>query len=102
AFTFRHYSPPGQGTRWELVFAIASVISPVLIGATAGALMSGRPGEWLAPFPIAVGVWTLMLFSYLAASYLAVEAGDDLALRSDFAKRAIVSGIVVFAFGGVV
>lgn len=102
AFTFRHYSPPGQGTRWELVFAIASVISPVLLGAVAGALMSGRPTEWVAPFPLAVGAWTLMLFSYLAASYLAVEAGANAALRADFTKRAIVSGIVVFVFGGVV
>jgi cytochrome bd ubiquinol oxidase subunit II len=101
AFTFRHYSPPGEATRWQLVFAIASVISPVLLGVVAGALMSGRPTVWYAPFPLAVGAWTLTLFSYLAASYLAVEA-EDAALREDFTRRALVMGVVVFLLGGVV
>lgn len=101
AFTFRHYSPPGRGTRWELVFAVASLITPVLLGAIAGALMSGRPSVWLAPFPLAVGAWTLVLFSYLAASYLAVEAPDEM-LRGDFARRALIAGVVVVVLGVVV
>jgi cytochrome bd ubiquinol oxidase subunit II len=101
AFTFHHYSPPGEGARWQLVFAIASVISPVLLGAIAGALMSGQPTEWHAPFPLAVGAWTLTLFSYLAASYLAVEAHEP-PLRDDFRKRALIMGVVVFLLGGVV
>ncbi|HZV00986.1 MAG TPA: cytochrome d ubiquinol oxidase subunit II [Planctomycetota bacterium] len=101
AFTFRHYSPPDRGTRWELVFAIASVVSPVLLGVTLGAAISGRMGDWLEPFPIALGAWTLVLFSYLAASYLAVEAPEG-PLRDDFARKAIAAGVLVLVLGAVV
>lgn len=101
AFTFRHYSPPGAGTRWQLVFAIASLVSPVVLGAIVGSAISGRVGAWVAPFPLAVGAWTLALFSYVAASYLAVEAPEG-ALRDDFAKRAMASGAVVLVLGALV
>jgi cytochrome d ubiquinol oxidase subunit II len=101
AFTFRHYSPPGEGKQWQLVFAIASLMSPVILGIVVGAVISGDIERWLAPFPIAVGVWTLALFAYLAAAYLAVEAKEG-PLRDDFARRGIAAGIGVLVLGAIV
>ena len=100
AFTFRHYdTSPGAERRWNHRFSIPSVVTPVLLGSIVGAIATGRlesPGGanvWLSPFPIAVGFFTLTLFSYLAAVYLTLET-DDRRLADDFRSRAIVSSIV--------
>ena len=106
AFTFRTYDNPDDRVqaRWGLVFSISSVLAPLALGVVVGALASGRlrvavrgtePFAWLAPFPLAVGLFAVALFAYLAAAYLAVEAEG--ALRDDFRRRAIAAGIAVFA-----
>ncbi len=106
AFTFRTYDRPQDRVqaRWGLVFSISSVLAPLVLGVVVGALASGRlrvaaqgsqPLAWLAPFPLAVGLFAAALFAYLAASYLAVEAEG--ALRDDFRLRAVAAGAVVFA-----
>src|SRR5262252_3395705 len=103
AFTFRSYDRRTDDAqrRWGRVFSMTSLITPVLLGVTVGAISSGRiPSEysdfasafvspWLAPFPFAVGFFALALFAFLAAVYLTVEAGDE-ALREDFRLRAPV------------
>jgi cytochrome d ubiquinol oxidase subunit II len=90
------------------VFSIASTIAPVLLGTIVGALVSGdirvRGGlvtsgffaAWLAPFPIAVGLFSLALCALLAATYLTVEAADP-ALREDFRRRALAAAIATGA-----
>ena len=108
AFTFRTYDVQRDEVqrRWSLVFSIASIITPILLGTTLGAIASGnirvengvvtsgflRP--WLAPFPLAVGFFALALFAFLAAVYLTVEA-DERGLQEDFRLRALVAGVVV-------
>lgn len=108
AFTFRTYDSQRDDVqrRWSLVFSIASIITPVLLGTTLGAIASGtirvengfvtsgfvRP--WFAPFPLAVGLFALSLFAFLAAVYLTVEA-EGRALQEDFRLRALASGVVV-------
>jgi cytochrome d ubiquinol oxidase subunit II len=106
AFTFRTYSASGYQKHWGLVFAIASMVTPIAIGIVIGAISSGnitfghnnfwlifmRP--WLAPFPIAVGIFALCLFAFLAAVYLTVEAKEK-ELQEDFKVRALVSGVFV-------
>ena len=99
AFTFRAYdTSPGAERRWNHRFSIPSVITPVLLGSIIGAIATGRldgPGGanvWLTPFPIAVGLFTLALFSYLAAVYLTLETADR-ELADDFRIRAIASSI---------
>jgi len=103
AFAFHAYrlhddAEPG---RWGAVFAAASLVSPVLLGATIGAMSSGRvrteslvftgdTSAWLAPFPVAVGLLTLALFSYVAATYLTLETPDP-GLQDDFRARAMWS-----------
>jgi cytochrome d ubiquinol oxidase subunit II len=108
AFTFRTYDVQRDDVqrRWSLVFSIASIITPVLLGITLGAIASGtirvEDGvvvngffrSWLAVFPFAVGFFALALFAFLAAVYLTLETTDR-ELQEDFRLRAIVSGVVV-------
>jgi cytochrome d ubiquinol oxidase subunit II len=106
AFTFRAYDFPDDRVqaRWGLLFSASSVLAPIVLGVVVGALASGRlvlaaqgdaPFAWLAPFPLAVGLFAAAVFAYLAASYLAVEAEG--ALRDDFRRRAVAAGVAVFA-----
>jgi len=113
AFTFRSYDDESDAVqrRWGRTFAVASLVSPLMLGTCVGALASGalrmsdgRPaagffGSWLAPFPLAVGAFTLALFAFLAAVYLTLEA-DDPELREDFRRRGLAAGVVagVLAF----
>jgi cytochrome d ubiquinol oxidase subunit II len=108
AFTFRTYDVQKDRVqrRWSRIFSIASIITPILLGVTLGAIASGTirvavvatpPGffaAWLAPFPFAVGFFALALFAFLAAVYLTAEAGEE-DLREDFRRRALLSGAVL-------
>jgi cytochrome d ubiquinol oxidase subunit II len=110
AFVFRAYdTKQGEARRrWGPPFAVTSLVTPLLLGTSVGALAAGRVGEaldamrsgergvvalyvtpWLAPFPIAVGIMTVVLFAMLAAVYLTVEASDEPELREDFRRRAL-------------
>lgn len=103
AFAFHAYrlhEERGAG-RWGTLFAGASLATPLLLGATIGAVSSGRvptdglsftggTAAWLAPFPVSVGLLTLSLFTYLAAVYLILETSDP-ALMEDFRARALWS-----------
>ncbi|MBK9548498.1 MAG: cytochrome d ubiquinol oxidase subunit II [Gemmatimonadetes bacterium] len=114
AFTFRSYDRRDDDVqrRWGLVFAVASLITPLLLGVAAGAVAAGGvtpPGArsftaayvapWLAPFPIAIGVLTLLLFAFLAAVYLTVEAKDPM-LTGDFRARGLVAGLLLLPGAG--
>lgn len=107
AFTFRHYDPdPAARRRWGRVFGVASLLTPVFLGVTLGAITEGRirmNGDvyvsgffrvWMTPFAFAVGAFALALFAFLAAVFLTLETDDEL-LRDDFRKRAIASGVAV-------
>jgi cytochrome d ubiquinol oxidase subunit II len=111
AFTFRHYDDQHDQVqrRWSLIFSIASIITPILLGVSVGAVVSGNirapeaggsfVAPWLAPFPFAVGLLALALFAFLAAVFLTVEAREP-ALAEDFRLRAIGAGIAVFVTAG--
>jgi cytochrome d ubiquinol oxidase subunit II len=108
AFTFRAYDDRGDRVqeRWGLVFSASSVLAPLLLGVMVGALASGDlrvdargtplGSGWaaLSPFTFATGLFACALFAFLAAAYLAVEAGG--ALQEDFRRRAIGAGVAVF------
>jgi cytochrome d ubiquinol oxidase subunit II len=113
AFAFRSHDYGPAQARWDLVFAGSSVVTPVMLGACVGAVASGRIrvgedgvvqttfAEWLAPFPLMVGVFTLALFSFLAATYLTLET-DDPHLQDDFRARALGSSVVTWGLGAAV
>ena len=94
----RHVGPPRQ-QRYGLVFSIASMIAPVLLGMIVGALVSGDIrvqggivasgffAPWLAPFPLAVGLFALALCALLAATYLTVEAPTRRCARTSAGAR---------------
>ena len=110
AFVLRSYGG-GSGR----VFAIASLVTPVLLGMCVGAVASGAIGEvggvkgqgfyavyvapWLTPFAFAVGLFALTCFAFLAAVYLTLEARDG-ELQEDFRQRAILSGVWVMMMAG--
>ncbi len=107
-FTFRAHDVKRDDVqrRWSLVFSIASIITPLLLGIVLGAIASGTIRvengvvvsgflkSWLAPFPIGVGFFALSLFAFLAAVYLTVEASEN-ELQDDFRLRALIAGIAV-------
>ncbi len=108
AFVFRQYGggDASESRGWGRVFAISSVIAPMLLGINVAAITSGEIrvengvttsgylAGWLGVFPLAVGALALALCSLLAAVYLCVAAPDD-ELREDFRARALAAGIAV-------
>lgn len=128
SFVFRSYGARDEATqaRWGRVFAIASIVTPVLLGVIVGAIASGAVGDaasllprapgvatanasfravfvapWFAPFPLAMGALALAMFAFLAAVYLGFAATES-ALRDDFRRRALGAAAAMFvaAFGG--
>ncbi len=111
AFTFRSY---GHGSaaferRWGRAFASASLITPLLLGVTLGAVAAGRvaaPGAetrsfaavylwpWMTQFGAVIGLLVLICCTYLAAVYLVLES-EAVDLREDFRRRAIVAWAAV-------
>ena len=109
AFVFRAYGPPDPrfDLFWGRVFAGASTATPLFLGVIVGAITEGRlPAAgtgsfasvfvqpWLTPFSVSVGIFALVMFGYLAAVYLALEASDP-DERSAFRTRALLSGVAV-------
>jgi cytochrome d ubiquinol oxidase subunit II len=96
AFVFRAYGPATEGFSrvWGMVFAVSSTITPVLLGVTVGALTEG--GAVFTPFTLAVGLFALVLFAYLAAVYLALEAQEE-DTREAFRWRALIAGLLAGA-----
>jgi len=110
AFTFRTYDSQHDAAqrRWGRIFASASVITPVLLGVSIGAVASGRlAGDgtgtfaqqyvepWFTPFGLSVGLLALVLFAFLAAVFLTLETHDR-QLCDDFRWRALAAGVAVF------
>jgi cytochrome d ubiquinol oxidase subunit II len=110
AFTFRSYDSQQDATqrRWGRIFASASVITPILLGVSIGAVASGRVGQevdggfvdrfvapWLTPFAFSVGLLALTLFAFLAAVFLTLET-EDAELVDDFRRRALGAGVALF------
>jgi cytochrome d ubiquinol oxidase subunit II len=108
AFTFRSYDSKRDEVqrRWSLLFSIASLVTPIVLGITVGAIASGTIrvengvvttgffASWLTPFAFAVGFLALALFAFLAAVYLTLETTDH-ELQEDFRRRALLTGILV-------
>src|SRR3569832_95087 len=98
AFVFRSYGShtAAHRARWGSLFAVASVITPILLGDIIGAVASGSVGRaarlveqgtgatfvdvfvmpWFSAFAIVTGLLALTLFCFLAAVYLAYAARE--------------------------
>ncbi len=115
AFVFRTYDDQSDTThlRWSRLFAVASVITPIMLGITLGAVASGTIqvdvetgkvetdffSSWLALFPFTIGFFTLTLCALLAAVYLTLET-DNSELQEDFRVRALIAAVGVGVMAG--
>lgn len=114
AFVFRSYDSQNDATqrKWSLIFSIASLMTPIMLGISLGAVVSGqiRPGlyepsatmsftkayisPWLTTFSVFLGFYIVLLFSFLAAVYLTLESKNE-EIQEVFRKRALVTGVLV-------
>lgn len=115
AYAFRVYAAYGvagpwtdrQRAFWGAVFALASTAAPFFLGASVGALASGRLAfdasgaytghpllGWLDGFALFGGFYGVGICAYLAAVYLVREARleGDAALEDAWRRRAMASG----------
>jgi cytochrome bd ubiquinol oxidase subunit II len=109
AFVFRKYDSTADAVqrRWSTVFGVASFLTPFFQGVTLGALTTGDirlVGDrvttgffagWLTPFALACGLFALVLFAFLAATYMTVDTWSEPDLQDDFRLRAIWAAIAL-------
>ena len=116
SFVFRSYESqePAEAAEtsvWGVIFGVASIISPVLLGAAFGVVTEGlirvkddqvqaHPAFWLTPYALANGLLALVTCAYLAAVYLTNETKGE--LREDFRYRAILAGTGTATLAGIV
>jgi cytochrome bd ubiquinol oxidase subunit II len=116
AFVFRTYTAASAtaARAWGRVFGIASLVTPLLLGATlaatatgdvrvlAGRLQPGAELAWLQPFPLALGGLTVLLCAYVAALRLVLVTRGR--LREDFRRNGLAIGLLagVVAVGALV
>ncbi len=113
SFAFRKYSETfAQARLFGAIFAMSSVITPFFLGATAGAIASGRVpangygdliGSWVTPTSLVGGCLAVVTCIFLAGVFLtadAARAGDAVLadrLRARTLAVGITAGVVVFA-----
>lgn len=107
AFVFRAYVPHhGRAEdRWGAIFGAASLVTPFVLGASVGAISSGRlrvaadsavsfeGTPWLSPIALSMGAAGVSLCAWLAAVFLTVESEGE--LQEDFRARGRVAGAIV-------
>ena len=117
AFTFRHYDAiKDQSQDWyTAIFRISSLLTPLFLGMVAGGMLVGRMpvsltdgsyyslfiAPWLNLFCLALGIFTVCLFTFLAAVYLIGEAQSDEEAQT-FIQAARNSNIALVVAGGLV
>lgn len=110
AFAFASQAGQGKGwlRLWMALFGAGSVLAPLALGASAGAIASGvitvSEGRvesgmvelWTGALPMLTAVLALVICAYLAATYLTVEAVNvkDAQLENIFRRRALATGIL--------
>lgn len=117
AFAFMHYDAiQGKSNKvYNWVFKASSVITPLFLGVVVGAVVLGQitttpqtffegfVNPWLNLFSFSVGLFTLILFTFLASVYLIGETTDDNQINSftTIAKTlnacAVATGILIFS-----
>jgi cytochrome d ubiquinol oxidase subunit II len=108
SFAFRAHGAEavGPSSPWGVVFGVASIITPFFLGTAAAAVASGSIhapnghltsgffAGWTTPLAIVIGLFSLAICAYLAATYLMVENEDGPDLLADFRHRAIAAAFV--------
>ena len=115
AYALRSGNPsPRQDSAIGLVFSLSSVLTPFALGTAIGGIASGRVpvgnaegdlvSSWLNPTSLLIGVLAVATAAYMAAIFLAADAGrqDDKLMSTAFQRRALTAGVVAgaIALGG--
>jgi cytochrome d ubiquinol oxidase subunit II len=116
AFAYMHYNAIKNQSNviYNWVFKISSIITPLFLGILVGAVALGNIdpnavsfydefiAPWLNLFSFSVGIFTIILFTFLADVYMIGETEDILEFR-EFTSSAktlnaisVASGILVF------
>jgi cytochrome d ubiquinol oxidase subunit II len=115
AFTFRHYDAVRDRSQlyYSRIFVISSFLTPMMLGIVAGGTLLGHmaPVEdgfygayvrpWANLFCFSVGVFTCVLFAFLAAVYLIGETRDP-ELKWLFMRRALILNALAVLVGALV
>ncbi|AVR46062.1 cytochrome BD ubiquinol oxidase subunit II [Christiangramia fulva] len=117
AFIFRHYDAVVDESQiwYNRMFRISSLITPVFLGMSFGALVSGRiivsPGPqhgfaeifmlpWLNIFTLLTGFFYAALCAFLAATLLIGETEGE--ARKIYSRKSAIATIVLVILGGLV
>jgi len=118
AFVFRHYDAYNDKSQiiYDWMFRISSFVTPVFLGMTAGALLSGQliitedysnysfaqlfVNPWLNGFSIWVGLFFAALCAFLTSILLIGETNE--ANRPIYVKKSIIATVTVIVLGFVV
>jgi cytochrome bd ubiquinol oxidase subunit II len=112
AFTFRHYDAVRDRSQhaYSAIFVISSFFTPLMLGVVAGGTLLGATSPvqdgfyaafirpWANFFCFSVGVFTCVLFAFLAAVYLIGET-EDPEVRHIFVRRALVLNAAAILVG---
>jgi cytochrome d ubiquinol oxidase subunit II len=111
SFVFRAYSTVDSRMQrtCAYIFSTSSSFTPIFAGIVLASLSDGHLHvahdesldgyvlNWLNPFSLCAGLFTLALFAYLSATYLTVEAPTQ-ELRDVFRRRAFAAGVITACF----
>ena len=91
AFEFRWVAKPNHWF-WDLAFAGGSITAAFMQGVVLGGLLHGLPVngdefaggmlDWVAPFPLFVGVATVLGYSLLGATWLIMKTEGEVAIQA--------------------
>ena len=112
AFAFRHYDVVRDQSQryYTAIFVTSSFVAPMMLGIVAGGTLLGNAGPlqegfyaafirpWATLFCLSVGVFTCVLFAFLAAVYLIGETGDP-EIKRIFVRRAMVANALAIVAG---
>lgn len=115
-FTFRHYDAmiePVARRVYTLLFSLSSLWTTLWFGVIAGSLYRGRidletkdfvlayVDPWWGVMPLAMGLFAVVIFVFLASVYLIGETRSQ-EMKRFFRGRAFVANILVVCFGALV
>jgi len=119
AFIFRHYDAiKGKSQNWyNQLFKLGSFFSPLFLGIIFGGLVGGSINlyeensslgfkeiyidSWFNPFSILIGLFYVVLCSFIAANFLIGEAGEE-DEKNVYKKKASYATIILVLLGFII
>lgn len=115
AFTFRYYDPYDDRSHqiYTQIFRVFSILTPFFLGVVMGAVILGEItidptlpfyekfiAPWFHWFSVSMGIFIVVLFSFLAAVYLAGETTDEKSHQKfvDYSKKLLLALIISGSF----